>query len=70
MSKQAKVDLSQILENEVRIITLERVLDRLIKKNNLTIDGLSQSEIDSIRDEAAKQINKKYPGADMEYRKN
>jgi len=63
----ANIDISQIVENEFRIGALERILDKVIKKNRFKIDGLSQDEIENIRKDVAKDLNKKYPGAGLDY---
>jgi len=66
----ANVDISQIVENEFRIGTLERILDKLIEKNKFKIDGLSQDEVEKIRKDVAQNLNNKYPGAGLEYKSN
>ena len=56
------VDLfNQGLNNEYRIMVLERVIDVILKKNTSLI--ITQQEIESIRKHAIADLQKKYPQA-------
>lgn len=63
------IDPKQIVENEFRIGTLERILDKIISKNQFKIEGLTQEEIENIRQNVANDLNQKYPGAGLEYKR-
>lgn len=64
------IDLKQIVENEWKIKVLEKSLDKLIQKNNINLQGLSQKEINDIREEVVNDLNKKYPGAGLNFQTN
>lgn len=49
-----------IMEAELRIGTLERIVDILMSKLSYS-DKISQQQIDTIRKEVAKQLQTKYP---------
>lgn len=67
--KFGEVDASQILENEFKIGVLERVLDKLMQKNHVRLTGLTQNEIEDIREVVADHLKKKYPNSGIEYKK-
>lgn len=52
---------SQILENEYRIMVLERVVDRLIQRFPVIGGPISAQEMDEIRRSVIEQLQKKYP---------
>lgn len=54
---------SQILENEYRIMVLERVVDRLIQRFPVIGGPISSTEMDEIRQSVIKQLQQKYPNS-------
>ena len=54
---------SQILENEYRILVLERVIDLLIQKFPIVGRPISNTEMDEIRRSVIKQLQQKYPNS-------
>ncbi|WP_417799505.1 hypothetical protein [Tenacibaculum sp.] len=67
-AKFGDIEISQILDNEFRISVLENALDILTRKNPDFI-GLTQAEIEEIRENAAETLRKKYPNSGIEYKK-
>lgn len=56
------VDLfNQGLNNEYRVMVLEKVIDSILKKTPGLV--ITQQEIDSIRKQAVADLQKKYPEA-------
>lgn len=68
--QEAKVKPEQIVENEMRVRVLEKLLERIMQKNSMQFNGISQSDIDSIQDQVVEELNKKYPGANLEWNRN
>jgi len=66
--KFGEIDSAQILDNEFRIIVLESALDKLTRKNPKFV-GLTQDEIENIRENAAEALKKKYPKSGIEYKR-
>jgi hypothetical protein len=58
--KFGEIDASQILDNEFRILVLERVVDRLLAVNPASASGL---DINAIRAEVVEILKKKYPNS-------
>ncbi|OMP29702.1 hypothetical protein [Mangrovimonas sp. DI 80] len=55
------IDLSEsVINSEYRISVLEKVVDLLIQRTNV---GISQYEIEKIREQSIKELNDKYPNA-------
>ncbi len=55
------IDLSEsVINSEYRISVLEKVVDLLIQRTNA---GISQQEIEQIREQSIKELNDKYPNA-------
>ncbi len=67
-AKFGEIDISQILENEFRIGVLETVFDLLMQKNP-TLTGITQQEIEGIREQVANKLKHKYPNSGIEYKK-
>lgn len=65
--KFGEIDSTQIIENEFRIGTLEKILDWLIA-NNPSIQGLSQSVIDQTKREVVEALQQKYPNSGVEFK--
>ncbi len=61
--KFGEIDATQILDNEFKIMVLERIVDKLL----LATPGVAIS-IESIRKEVVAQIQKKYPNSGIEYK--
>lgn len=58
--KFGEIDASQILENEFKIMTLERIIDRLIAADNAVASTI---DIRQIREEVVRDLQKKYPNS-------
>jgi hypothetical protein len=54
---------SQILDNEYRIMVLERVVDRLIQRFPVIGGPISPTEMDEIRRSVVKLLQQKYPNS-------
>lgn len=67
-AKFGEIDISQILDNEFRIGVLENIIDLLIRKNPNLI-GFTQPEVESIREQVATTLKRKYPNSGIEYKK-
>jgi len=65
--KFGEIDASQILENEYRILTLEKIIDKIIQQNPNAI--LTQKEIDNIREEVVNVLKQKYPNSGISLQK-
>jgi len=61
--KFGEIDSSQILDNEFRILVLERVVDHLLKSNPDVASGL---DINRIRQDVVEVLKKKYPNSGIE----
>ena len=64
--KFGEIDANQILENEFRIGTLERIFDWLLS-NNVSIKKPSQQDILTIRQDVVEKLKKKYPNSGIEF---
>ncbi len=62
--KFGEIDSSQILENEFRIMVLERTLDHMIQTNPMLAKDLN---IDKIRNDVVENLQKKYPNSGIKY---
>ncbi len=58
--KFGEIDTTQILENEFRVMVLEKVIDRLIASNPA---AAAQLNINQIRQEVVVELKKKYPNS-------
>jgi len=65
--KFGDVAVSQIIENEFRVGVLERVLDW---QNQNTGHPVPKEELQKIREEVVRELNRKYPNSGIEWRKN
>ena len=64
--KIGDVDVAQqTLDNEFRVGVLERLLERILN-NNPSIQKPSQSELNEIRKQVVKDLQKKYPNSGIE----
>ncbi|WP_043766593.1 hypothetical protein [Algiphilus aromaticivorans] len=61
--KFGEIDSSQILDNEFRILVLERVVDHLLTSNPTGALGL---DIQNIRKDVLEVMKKKYPNSGIE----
>ena len=61
--KFGEIDVGQILDNEYRISVLERVIDVLLAANP---SAASDVNIDEIRRNVLKELQKKYPNSGIE----
>lgn len=62
--KFGEIDSGQILENEFRIMTMERTLDHIIRTN----PNLSKNlDLDKIRESVIKELQLKYPNSGIKY---
>ncbi len=60
--KFGEIDAGQILDNEFRIMVLERVLDVLLAANPAAVASLN---MDVIRQDVVNELQKKYPISDI-----
>jgi hypothetical protein len=60
--KFGEIDADQILDNEFRIMVLERVLDVLLAANPAAVASLN---MDVIRQDVVNELQKKYPISDI-----
>jgi hypothetical protein len=60
--KFGEIDAGQILDNEFRIMVLERVLDVLLAANPAAVASLN---MDVIRQDVVNELQKKYPNSDI-----
>lgn len=58
--KFGEIDAGQILDNEFRIMVLERVLDVLLAANPAAVASLN---MDVIRQDVVNELQKKYPNS-------
>ena len=58
--KFGEIDAGQILDNEFRIIVLERVLDVLLAANPAAVASLN---MDVVRQDVVNELQKKYPNS-------
>ena len=58
--KFGEIDAGQILDNEFRIMVLERVLDVLLAANPAAVVSLN---IDVIRQDVVNELQEKYPNS-------
>ena len=58
--KFGEIDASQILDNEFRVLVLEKVVDKLLAANPAAAAGL---DINKIRKEVVGVLQKKYPNS-------
>jgi hypothetical protein len=58
--KFGEIDSGQILDNEFRIMVLERVIDRLLQTNSVALAGL---DMNAIRQDVVSELQKKYPNS-------
>jgi hypothetical protein len=58
--KFGEIDAGQILDNEFRIMVLERVLDVLLAANPAAVVSLN---MDVIRQDVVNKLQKKYPNS-------
>jgi hypothetical protein len=58
--KFGEIDAGQILDNEFRIMVLERVLDVLLAANPAAVVSLN---MDVIRQDVVNELQKKYPNS-------
>ena len=56
--KFGEIDSGQILDNEFRIMVLERVIDSLLQANSVALAGL---DMNAIRQDVISELQKKYP---------
>lgn len=59
---------NELLNNEFRVSTLEKVLQTIID-NNKTLILPTQQDLENIRVQTAEQLKKKYPNNGIEYKK-
>ncbi len=59
--KFGEIDAGQIIENEFRIMVLEKIVDLLIRRSATTIVG--PGDVQKIREEVVSQLQKKYPNS-------
>lgn len=59
---------NELLNNEFRVSTLEKVLQTIID-NNKTLTLPTQEDLENIRIQTAEQLKKKYPNSGIEYKK-
>jgi hypothetical protein len=60
--KFGEIDAGQILDNEFRIMVLERVSDVLLVANPAAVASLN---MDVIRQDVVNELQKKYPNSDI-----
>ena len=60
---------NQLLENEFRIGTLEKLLERVINSNP-NLNRPTQADIENIRIQTAEELRRKYPNSGIEYTTN
>jgi hypothetical protein len=58
--KFGEIDAGQILDNEFRLLVLERIVDRLLQATPAAAIGL---DINSIRKDVVEVLKKKYPNS-------
>ena len=58
--KFGEIDASQILDNEFRILVLERVVDKILSANPAVAGTL---DIAAVRNEVIEILKKKYPNS-------
>jgi len=58
--KFGEIDASQILDNEFRILVLEKIVDRLLAASPASATGLN---VNAIRAEVIEFLKKKYPNS-------
>lgn len=58
--KFGEIDAGQILDNEFRIMVLERVLDVLLAANPAAVASLN---MDVLRQDVVNELQKKYPNS-------
>lgn len=58
--KFGEIDANQILDNEFRIMVLERVVERLLEANPAAVASL---DMGTIRKEVVNNLQKKYPNS-------
>lgn len=64
--KFGEIDANQILDNEFRIKTLERIVQWIIN-NNPRMTQPKQSDLDGIRREVLTELQSKYPKSDLKF---
>jgi hypothetical protein len=66
--ESANIDLTQIVQNEFNIGVLQRTVNMLL--NNMSpMDRPNQSQLEDIKERVAKDLNEKYPGAGIGYKR-
>jgi hypothetical protein len=58
--KFGEIDSAQILDNEFRIMVLERVVDQLLAVHSASVEQL---DMKAIRQEVLAELQKKYPNS-------
>lgn len=66
--KFGEIDAIQILQNEYRIMVLERLLEEIAHRN-LHLNMPTPDELDRIREQVVKRLKQKYPKSDIEFKK-
>ena len=67
--KFGEIDSGQIIENEYRIMVLEKIVETLARKMPITGSALSEKEVTQIRTETVEQLQKKYPNSGISLKK-
>ena len=67
--KFGEIDSNQILLNEYKIGTLERILEWIINNNNL-INKPSKEDIEEIRKTMVEELREKYPKSGIKHKES
>ena len=67
--KFGEIDAIQILQNEYRIMVLEKLLEEIMRRNP-QLNKPTQDEVNRIREQVVEQLKQKYPKSGVELRRD